>query len=129
MRTTVKGNLFGALAAIILLAVGTVALAADDFAVFTLETQTRVGHVILEPGGYAFRAVDGMGGKVFVRVTSADETRSFAIVRVLRESVLNSEMVSDHQLTFDKSEPGRLLRWEVGMKSYSLYFPKSGLEP
>lgn len=129
MRTTAKGILFGAFAAIIFLAVGTVASAADDFAIITLEKQVRVGPALLDAGVYGFRAVDGQGGKLFVRVTSADETRSFAIVPVLRESVPNSEMVSDHQLTFDQSEPGRLVRWEVGMKGYAFYFPTHGLEP
>ncbi len=127
MRTTMKGFLFGALAALFLTA--GVARAADDFAVFTLEKQARVGQVVLEPGAYAFRAVDGLGGKAFVRVTSADETRSFAIVHVIRESVLSSEMVSDDQLTFDQHAPGRLLRWEVGRRAYAFYFPAHGLEP
>ena len=129
MRTTVKGIVFGAFAAIILGAVGSVALAADDFAIITLEKQARVGPVLLEAGAYGFRAVDGQAGKLYVRVTSADETRSFAIVPALRESVPHSEMASNHRLTFDEGEPGRLVRWEVGMKGYAFYFPTHGLEP
>jgi hypothetical protein len=129
MKTPLKWIVSGAIAAIILVALGTAARASDDFAVFTLEKQSRVGQVVLEPGVYAFRAVDGEAGKLFVRVTNADENRSYVLLPALRLSVARGEMAQETRLTWDQSEPSRLLKWEIGNKGYAFYFPTHGLEP
>jgi hypothetical protein len=126
MRTMSKWTVAGALAAVV--TIGPAARADDYVAVFTLEEESRVGSVVLPPGSYAFRAVDGTGGQTFARVTSADETKRFAVLPILRLTGRNGSAASGDRLTWDQGT-GRLLTWDVGSKRVVFYFPTTGVEP
>jgi hypothetical protein len=129
MRTRAKWVAFGALAAFVAFAFGSVARAEDDFATFTLQTRTFVGQVTLDPGSYNFRAIHSTAAPWTVRVSSTDDSVTYALLAAWPQPLPNAEVASGNRLTWDRSEQGRLLTWEVGNKGFVLYFPANGLEP
>jgi hypothetical protein len=116
MRTLGKWMAFAAVAAIVVVAMGSQARADDKgvLAAFTLNGQTLVAGVLLDPGVYAFRATNE-GDHVVIRVSSLDEMKTYAVAHAVISTGVELQGSPDF-LTFAGSEPVKVVAWEVPYK-------------
>ncbi len=123
MRTLAKWMAFGAFAALVV-AIGPAARAEDDIAIFHVPVPMNVGHAVLDPGVYEFRALHDSPDHRLIRLTRVGEVKAAAyILAGVRQPLVGEATENTNYLFLKGSEPARLVKWDVTQMSATYVFP------
>lgn len=124
MRTLAKRLVLVAFGILVAVAAGPAARAQGDIATFNVPVQMVAGNVVLEPGVYELRAINGIGGSKVITVSAMGQAKSRALLLACyREPLPADRSGSDDSLVLTGKGRPQIQRWEVAHTSLAYVFP------